>query len=807
VKSRFLRGLIYTLAFAVLAAVVAFQYLSSSLPQLSGTQRLTGAAAQKLSAPVEVLRDRHGVPHIYAESLLDANFALGYAHAQDRLWQMEMNRHISAGRLAELFGPASLDTDRFLRTLGIRRLSAATLGKLDGETRSLFEAYAAGVNAFLANNDKPLPPEFILLGHRPEPWSPVDSLAWLKMMAWDLNGSWRDELLHMQLAKRLSTQQIQEFLPPTPGDAAIPLPDLGALYGGLADAATKIATAAPQQPPEGIGSNNWVVDGQHSRSGKPLLANDPHLGLTVPAVWYFAHLDTPEGRIIGATLPGVPMIILGRNERIAWGFTNTGPDVQDLYIERLDPSDAALYDTPGGKQRFVTVNEVIKVKGQADVTLAVRISRHGPIISDAFAEAAKAMPKGYALAFAWPTLRDDDLTAQALTRLGRAKDWENFLAVVHDFHSPQQNIVYADVDGNIGYIAPARVPLRRADNDLKGIAPAPGWQAKYDWQGYIPFDELPRQYNPPSGTIATANEKITPPGYRHWITSKWEPPFRARRIAELLGTRQQHDLASFAAMQADVRSLYVRDVLPLLLAAPPGSDAARQAAALLRNWDGEMLKNRAEPLIVSAWLRELTRLVYADELGELFTANWSERPIFMLNVLRDKDGQSRWCDDVNTSQRETCAVMISRALELALADLSRRYGADMTRWRWGDAHIAVSEHRPFSKQAWLAPLFELRQAVPGDTWTLDVGRTVPANQAQPFSTRHAASLRGLYDLADLDRSLFMQSSGQSGNPFSPLYNNLNASWAQVEYMSMSMRRADIEPRQLGTLRLLPATIP
>ena len=282
------------------------------------------------------------------------------------------------------------------------------------------------------------------------------------------------------------------------------------------------------------------------------------------------------------------------------------------------------------------------------MTLAVRISRHGLIISDAFAAAAKAMPKGYALAFAWTALRDDDLTAHALNRVGRARDWDGFLAATRDSHSPQQNIVYADVDGNIGFIAPGRVPLRRADNDLKGVAPAPGWQAKYDWQGFIPFDELPRQFNPPSGSIATANEKITPPGYRHWITSKWEPPFRARRIAELLGARRQHDLASFSAMQGDVRSLYAREVLPLLLAAPLTSDATRHAAARLRNWDGEMLRNRAEPLIVNAWLRELTRLVYADELGELFTPNWSERPIFMLNVLRDTDGQSRWCDDVRT---------------------------------------------------------------------------------------------------------------------------------------------------------------
>jgi len=773
------------------------------LPEISGARLLAGATGRQLGEPVNIIRDRHGIPHIYAASLHDANFGLGYVHAQDRLWQMEMNRRIGAGRLSELFGPASLDTDRFLRTIGIRRVARATLDHLDAETRDLFEAYAAGVNAFLAANDKPLPPEFVLLDVRPEPWSAVDSLAWIKMMAWDLNGSWRPELLRMQLAGRISTRQIQEFLPPYPGDGAVELPDLTALYASMADAATKIAAAAPEQPPNGIGSNNWVVSGGRSSSGKPLLANDPHLGLTTPAVWYFAHLDSPEVRTIGGTLPGVPMVVLGRNEQIAWGFTNTGPDAQDLYIERLDATDAAVYDTPTGKQRFTTVNEVIKVKGQPDLNLAVRISRHGPIISDAFADAAKAMPRGYALAFAWTALREDDLSAQALVRLSRAHDWEGFLAALRDSHSPQQNIVFADVDGNIGFVAAGRVPLRRADNDLKGLAPSPGWDSRYDWQGFIPFEELPHQFNPATGAIATANEKITPPGYRHWITSDWEPPYRARRIAELLAARPLHDPAGFAAMHADVRSLYLRDMLPLLLAATPVSDGGRDAVAMLRTWDAEMRKERAEPLIANAWLRELTRLIYADELGDLFAKNWTERPLFMHNVLRDVDGQSRWCDDIRTPQVETCHEMIARALDLAIADLTRRFGADMGQWRWGEAHVAVSDHRPFSKQAWLAPLFELRQQVPGDTWTVDVARYALGNEPQPFSARHAASLRALYDLSDLDRSSYMFSSGQSGNPFSPFYRNFNAPWARVEYIPMSMQRADIEEHQRGTLRLLP----
>lgn len=795
---RFLRGLLYILAVLGLTGLVGWQYLRGSLPQTSGRIALPG-----LHLPVEVVRDRHGIPHIYAETLRDANFALGFAHAQDRLWQMEMNRRTAAGRLSELFGPSTLDTDKFLRTLGIHRHARATFEHLDPDTQEIFQAYADGVNAFLATNTRPLPPEFLLLWHTPEPWSAADSLGWIKMMAWDLSRSWRDELLRLRLAQKLTPQQIAEFLPPYPGDAPVRLPDLGSLYRGMRGMATNLAEAAPEQLPEGAGSNNWVVDGLHSVTGKPLLANDPHLALTAPAVWYFAHINVADRNVIGATLPGVPMIVLGRNDRIAWGFTNTGPDVQDLHVEKLDASDPTAYAVPDGTRKFRFIDETIRIKGQADLGLRVRVSRHGPIISDVLADVAQGLPAGHVLAFAWTTLRDDDLAGQALVRLGQSGNWGEFVAATRDFHSPQQNIVYADVDGNIGYTAPGRVPLRRRDNDLKGLAPAPGWEAKYDWQGFIPFEELPRKFNPPEGRIATANEKITPPGYRHWISSHWEPPFRARRIGALLQAEPKHSLDSFRRMHADTQSLYVKEVLPLLLAAPTAGEAPARATNLLRAWDGTMALDRPEPLIATAWLRELTRSVYADELGELFPANWAERPLFMLGVLRDEQGQSRWCDDIRTSETETCAQQISRSLELALADLAKRYGADLARWRWQEAHLAVSEHRPFSKQALLARVFQLTVPAPGDSWTLNVGRISLAREDEPFSTRHAASLRALYDLADPDRSLFIHSSGQSGNPLSPLYGNFTEAWAHVDYLPMTTRREAIDEGRIGVLLLTP----
>jgi len=789
-----LRIFLSLLLATVIAAAGGYIWLRESLPQLDGSVALSG-----LKAPVDIVRDRDGVPHIYAGSIEDAMFAQGFVHAQDRLWQMEMNRRIAAGRLSEALGPATLDTDKFLRTLGVRHVAEATLKVLNTNTRRQLDAYTAGVNAFLAQRSGPLPPEFLLTGITPEPWQNADSVAWIKMMAWDLGANWRSELLRMRLAKKLSPAQIGEFLPPYPGDAPLAIADYAALYRQLD--ASKLAGLALAGLSEDGASNNWVLAGSHTQSGKPLLANDPHLGLAAPAVWYFAHLSAPGYEVIGATLPGVPGVVLGRNRHIAWGFTNTGPDVQDLYIERVDAAGRVL--APQGWQPLATRKEVIKVKGQPDVTLTVRASRNGPLISDVFKPAADALPQDFALAFAWTALREDDLSMQAAGKFATANNWNDFLAAARDFHSPQQNMVYADTEGNIGYVAPGRVPIRKPENDLKGQAPAPGWDARYDWDGFIPFEQLPQSYNPASGEIVTANQKIVPADYPYYITSEWVLPYRAERIRQLLGASPKHTLQSFGKIQADTVSLQVREILPLLLKAKTVNPEAQQVLQQLGRWDANMTVAGAEPLIVSAWLRELGRLIYADELGDLFNAEWAHRADFMQHVLADTGGQGHWCDDVNTPARETCAELLPKALDLALADLKRRYGEDRSKWRWGDAHFALSEHRPFGRQPLLARLFDIRVPSPGDTYTVDVGRNTLSNETAPYASRHAASLRALYDLADPDKSEYMHSTGQSGNLLSPLYRNFAERWARVEYIPMSMRRADAEAGALGTLRLKP----
>jgi penicillin amidase len=792
---------------AVLSAVAvasAYVYLRQSLPKLEGE-----VPAPALKAAVDVVRDAFGIPHIYASTEGDAAYALGYVHAQDRLWQMEVNRRVGSGRLAEILGPAALDADRFLRTIGVRRAAEASLARLDPESRAVLESYAAGYNAFLATRPV-LPVEFLLTGARPEPWAPVDSLVWMKMMAWDLGGNWRNELLRMRLARTLPTARIQEFLPPFPGDAAIPLPDLKSLYGSLEKEALRLAFAdiervlavAPPELPEGAGSNNWVVAGERSASEKPLLANDPHLGLTAPAVWYFAHLHAGGRNLIGATLPGIPAVTLGRNDRVAWGFTNTGPDVQDLYLEKLDAGGG--YVTPEGPKPFTLLTEVIKVKGAEDVRLEVRVSRHGPVISDVSRAALDVTPRGYALAFAWTALDNDDQTFRSSLDLGRAGNWREFLAAAKNLGAPQQNMLYADVDGNIGYVAAGRVPVRKPENDLKGLAPALGWEARYDWAGYVPFEDLPQSYNPASGRLWTANDKIVAPGYKPYITSEWAPPYRSNRIGALLEATPRHDSASFARMHADPVSLAMQEALPYLLSTTPRNETARRALALLGQWNGEMQRDRPEPLIAAAWWRELAKRIYADELGEAFQANWAPRAPFILNVLADRDGQSRWCDDVRTQAVESCADQIGQSLDAALADLSRRYGSEIGSWRWGEAHRARHEHRPFGKQPFLARIFDISTPSSGDAYTVNVGQHYLNDEAEPFANRHAASLRAIYDLADPEKSLFIHSGGQSGNRLSDHYRDFTTAWAAGEYIPMITDRKRIEAAPHTTLRLVPA---
>jgi penicillin amidase len=765
-----------------LAVIVIVIWWRVVVPVTEGRIEVSGLAGE-----VSIERDEAGIPTVRGGSRDAVLFGLGFVHAQDRLWQLETHRRIGAGRLSEAFGPGALDNDKFLRALGVRRAAAAQWEKLGGDARAAVLAYTAGVNAFIAGHMRARPPEFLILGIHPEPWTPEDTLAWGIMMAWDLGGNWTNELLRMRLALTMPVARINELLPPYPGEKPLPVRDYAALYRELkvsGDLGKQALLDAPESGVEGVGSNNWVVAGSHTVSGKPLLANDPHLKLTTPALWYFARLEAPGLKVAGATMPGLPMVVLGQNERIAWGFTNTNPDVQDVYLEQIKADDATRYRTPEGWAAFQSFSETIRVKGQSDVKLTVRATRHGPVISDAGTAVVSGLTGNvaapYALALRWTALDDDAASIDAGLAISGAGSVAEFITAAEKYRAPMQNMVVADVSGSIGFIAAGRIPLRRADNDLHGLAPAPGWEARYDWAGFLVADKTPREIDPPRGWIATANHRITSADYPHFITSEWAVPYRQQRIETRLKARPKHDKASLREIQADVMSLAAQRLLPFLRLAKPTHALGAAAMQRLAAFDGEMRAADVAPLIFAAWARELTRAVFADEMGgdEMYLrqVGRSDFRAALEGVLERNDAW--WCDDKTTPAVETCEQLINRSLDRALDELQQRLGPDMTRWQWGLVHQARSEHRPFSNVKALAPWFELRTPTGGDNYTVNVGR-YHLKGDEPYLNEHAASLRAIYDLGDATQSSVMHSSGQSGLVLAPGYRSFVGPWTAV----------------------------
>ena len=796
-----MRWVVRVLAALVVALIVVvgagYVWLRGSLPSLDGKASVAG-----ITAPIEIIRDRAGIPHIVAQSRNDAFYGLGYTHAQDRLWQMEVNRRIGAGRLSEFMGETTLQLDRNMRVLGVYHSAKQNYANLDPETRGAFEAYAKGVNAFIATRDfvrRPLSPEFIILGVEPEPWTPADSLVWGKMMALSLSVNMSDELLRAHMAQVLDPDQLADIFPGYPHPDEHELGPLAEIYESIPWIAAWRALAMKSDGDNG--SNNWVVSGARTATGKPILANDPHLGLSVPSIWYFAHLSAPGLDAIGATLPGIPAVLVGRNKRIAWGFTNTYGDVQDVFIERVAGGDRTRYQSPDGSRPFLVREEIIKVKDSDPVRLAVRTTRHGPVISDLMSEKRQKQMGDFILALAWTALGEKDTTARAILRIQRADNWDEFVDALRDYAGPQQNMVYADVDGHVGFYAPALIPLRDPANKILGTLPAPGWDAKYDWKGFLPFDELPHQIDPPGGTIATANNAIVDSRYPYHITFDWEHPYRIRRIHELLAARDKHSVESFRRAQGDNVSTMARDFLVALLKSNPPGEGSRRALELLRAWDGDMDLNRPEPLIFSHWYRQLEIRIYADELGSLFRESWHYRPLFVQRALSDRQV---WCDDVTTDVAETCDQAIASALEQTVEELTEEHGKDMAKWRWGDVHYAHMKHLPFTFVPVLNKIFDLRIDASGGPYTINRGGYSVTNKKAPFAEIHGASFRVIYDLDDLDRSLYMHTTGQSGNPISQFFDNFVRPWRDIEYISMTTSKRDYSAGSHGTLVLTPA---
>jgi len=776
---------------AFMSAGGGYLWLRTSLPQLSGD-----VIVNDPDAVVEIIRDRNAIPHIRAQSSDDAYYALGFVHAQDRLFQMDFMRRLGAGRLSEVVGPPTIGVDRMMRTLGVYRLAEASLAELSEEARRAFAAYADGVNAYLKTHPGGWPPEFQALRYRPEPWRQADSLVWGRLMAMRLSSNWRTEALRARLSRLLPPERMDELWPGDDGDTP---PTITALANGAMETLfAGLVRVWPAELRPVSASNSWAVSGAQTASGKPVLANDPHLGFRAPGLWYLARIEAPGLILTGATVAGVPLTILGHNGRVAWGFTTTESDTQDLFVERIDPADSTRYLAPGGSRPFETRKETIRVRGREPVTITVRETRHGPVISDAVPRLETAAGPGHVVALAAMALRADDRTSEAVFRLNRVRDWKEFKHALRDFHAPQQNITYADTDGNIGFLAPGRVPIRKSG---KGRAPAPGWSGSHDWIGVVPFEALPQAFNPPSGRIVNANHKVVADDYPYYLGHRGTPSYRARRIHDLLDrARDGHTPRNSTDIQTDTVSLMARELVPLMSRLSPADARSQAVVRLIRNWRGEMDKARPEPLIFIAWLREFNRALYADELGPAFGDYWGLRPKFVKRVLT---GRESWCDDTRTSATESCDMLLETALTKALSDLAVSHGEDMSAWRWGEAHFAHFRHPMFGRLPMLRRFADLQTPSDGGAYTVNRAQPWTGDTRRPFVSAHGPGFRAVYDLSDLDATLFMQATGQSGNPLSAHYGDRIVRWRDGEYLTIASNRAAAIDGAIGVLNLTP----
>lgn len=808
-------------------------WLGRSLPTYQGTLRIESPS---LSAPVRIVRDAEAVPHIFAEQPDDAYFALGWVHAQERFWQMDLLRRTGQGRLAELFGTQfgeqALRNDRLMRTLGLARLAEQSFKALAAPVRTSLEAYAAGVNAWLTQSGQALPLEIRAFNYRPDPWTPADSLIWGKLMAVQLSQNYRLELLRGRLLQRLKATQVGDLYPPYPLDAPATLLDPlketlrnpDPAHGGTdASEAAERQELVPQDVQEALAglepallehltqalppplgpssaSNAWVITGSRSASGKPLLANDPHLGLQAPILWFLARIETPDLRLAGATVPGVPFHILGHNGHVAWGITNTGSDVQDLFIERLDATDPNRYLTPWGSLPFETREEVIAIAGSPSEIRQIRSTRHGPVLSDADPRAGALPPPNHVLALAFSGLTGNDTTAEALWRMNRARSVEAYGEAIRLFRTPQQNHMVADIYDRIGFFVPGQVPLRRAGD---GRMPVPGWTGQYDWIGFIPHSLLPQFTDPPSEMVINANNAVAEPDYPFLLTAEWEDHYRASRLTQLLANAPPQSADTVEALQRDAVSLPARELLPLMLTVPAEGSLA-EAVALLRNWDGAMDRERPEPLIFETWLKEFSRRVLADELGILYEDYMPPRPEVLSRILRKG---MRWCDEITTPGEETCAEMLRESLTAALATLSARHGPALSRWRWGSEHQAALRHPLLDKVPLLRTLFALDIETDGNAHTVNRAGLFRNSEAEPFRHTQGPGYRGVYDLEDLNNSRFMIATGQSGHILSRHFRDLVQRWRDGDHLILAGHPDDLVERSRGTLVLTPASSP
>jgi len=818
------------LVLLVIAGGIGVWTAVRSFPQTSGTIAIAG-----LDAPVTVIRDDAGIPQIEASTADDLFRAQGFVHAQDSFWEMDFRRHVTAGRLSEMFGESQVPTDTFIRTLGWRSVAEQEVKALDKTSLRYYQDYADGVNAYLASHKGPeISLEYAVLGlqnpgYSPEPWTPADSVSWLKAMAWDLRSNLEDEIDRALLSTKLTAAQIAELHPEYPyaehptitaqgaGNPAAITPDAAPSTGDGSSAsasASPSASGSPSTPSEytaaltglassleslptllgpagnDIGSNSWVVSGSLAASGKPLLANDPHLGAARPSVWYQVGLHcrtvTPERpfNVAGFSFSGLPGVVIGHNDRISWGFTNLGPDVADLYEEKVT-GDTYEYD---GQQVPLTIRkETIRVAGGKPVHLTVRSTRHGPIItniSDGFAAIAKdqagklGVPaEKYQLSLQWTALTPGP-TAGAIFAFDTAQNWDQFRAAAKNFQVPSQNLVYADVDGNIGYQAPGAVPIRAAGD---GTMPVPGWTSAYGWTGYVPFDAMPSVLNPSSGYIVTANNAAVGPDFPYLITRDWEYGYRANqielRLTALINKGHKLTASDFSSIQADKYDANAANLVPILRqigADKEQGTSLRRAAQLLDGWNYHDDPDSAAAAYFNIFWRNLLVDAFARKLPSDAAPTGGDRWFRVVQELAKQPDSPWWSDKkLDVEGRD---AMFARAADDAWAEATKLMGGDPATWRWDSIHTITLTNASFGKSG-VGPIEALFNRGPypvgGGSSVVDA---VGWDASVGYQVDWVPSMRQVIDLSDWDKSTWINLTGASGHAFSDHYDDQTPLW-------------------------------
>jgi penicillin amidase len=809
------------LVLAGIALAFTYYLASRSLPDYDATRSVNG-----LTAPVEIVRNNVNVPHIFGESDRDVFFGLGYAHAQDRLWQMVTMRRTAQGRLSEMFGERTLKSDELMRRLDIYRLAQASVEAQDAQTRAALEAYARGVNAWLDRvNNEALgrgAPEFFLFDNAISPWVPADSIAILKLMGLRLSTHLSAEVLRARTSLVLEPERVADILPDAPGDGLAALPDYAALFDGVRGATDFAAyDAGPEETPFypvpeqafAGASNAWAAAPDRSAAGGTLLANDPHLGFSAPTLWYLARLELSSGDVIGGTIPGMPLMLLGRSADFAWGLTASYLDDQDVMIEEVNPDNPDQVRGLDGWTPLTTRSSIIRVKDKAPVTVKLRWSENGPILPPNHFNLGAVTPPGHIAAVSWTLLRDRDTSMSAAMKLMQAGSITEGIAAGADFIAPSMNVTMVDENAialkTIGY-----APRRDADHMTYGRLPAPGWRAENRWLGREAYAANPQFVSPSGGIVGNTNNKLLDRPFPLHVSYDWGDTQRIQRWEFLMQNREVHTRESFMEAQLDTVSVTARNLLPLVgadlwytgEAAPDGTPERRRQIALdlLANWNGEMNEHLPEPLIYMAWMRALQNRLIRDELGPLTAAFPHLEPIFVERVFRDIDGAGVWCDVVQSAPTETCTDMARLALDDALLWIDEVYGGSDESLRWGDAHEATHDHPVLGTIPVLRWFVNIRQSTSGGDNTLMRGLT-SGRDPDPFLNVHGAGYRGVYDFADPNSSLFVTATGQSGHFLSRHYDDLGELWRRGEYVPMSLDPELARAASVGTTILRPVT--